>query len=178
MKKELIIILIVSIALIVLAMTFLLPKKLDTNMKEEVIKILKEISEKYGIEIAANVEKIFRLETANFTSAQFLGTYSAGMMKFGANFPYGWYTLNDVFWNANPQFKPIGFKSFNENVGLGGEGGGKKEFLVFPNLKASMFTVAAFLQHYNNNAGRWYSKDELRQSNYNNKLAEMSTKYV
>lgn len=147
-------------------------------MEDNVKDVLLQIRKEYGLAIAQNVEKIYRLETANFTSGQFLGTFSAGMMKFASTFPYGWITVNNIIWKSKPEFAPIGVKSFKENVGLGGEGAGVKEFLQFRDLKSGMFTLAAFLQHYGNNAGRWYSTDLQRQSSYNETLSKMDTKYV
>ena len=151
-------------------------KKINPVMKFE--KIIKDVEKEYGTAIAQNVEKIYRLETANFTSGQFLATHSPGMMAFGTSFPYGWNTINNVVWSKNPDYKPSGISYHKENPGLSGAGGGEKAFIKFPNLKAAVFTLAGFLNHYGNNAGRWYSTNNMEQALYNAKLATIKTIFV
>jgi hypothetical protein len=119
----------------------------------------------YPRPVVENMEKIFRLETANFSSGQFKGTLSPGMEKFGSVYPYGWNTLKSVVWDKHPDWRPIGYKTFTEN------GTGKqKTFLSFPNLEASVMTICAFLSYYNNDPGRWFSTSESEKLSYNNKI--------
>ncbi len=140
-------------------------------------KNIKEIKKIYGYDIANQVEQIYRLETAHMTSEQFLKTYSAGMMSFGNSYPFGWFTIHNIFWKEYPQFKPIGTKIFIEHKGLLGEGGGEKYFLEFPTLKAAMFTLAGFLNYYKNPA-KWYSNNPDRQYSYLIALSKINTKFT
>jgi hypothetical protein len=174
MKGINIVILIIGTILTFLVIKMFIPNVAGLNKFD---KILNEIKAKFGLNIAKRVEQIYRLETANFTSKQFLGTHSAGMMKFSPNFPYGWNTMFGIFWSTNPSFAPIGTKTFIEGKGLDKTGGGEKEFLVFRDLKSAMFTLAEFLKHYGN-PGRWYSLDTNKQNLYVNRLNQIQTIYV
>lgn len=123
---------------------------------------LKEVLNKYGRSIAEHVEAIYRLETNHFKSGQFKGTFSPGMEKFADTYPYGWNTIHKVVWSKHPEYRPIGFKPFTE-----GKTGIKKYFLVFPSIRSAVMTLAGFLEYYDNNPGRWFSTDPVKQANYN-----------
>jgi hypothetical protein len=120
---------------------------------------------KYPREIVENAEKIFRMETSHFTSLQFLKTWSPGMEKFGASYPYGWTTLDKVFWSKNPIHKPIGTYTMPEN-----KTGITKTFLQFRTLTDSLMTVCAFLENNGNNPAAWYSKNLESQARYQKTL--------
>ena len=100
------------------------------------------------------------------------------MMAFKDYYPYGWVTMNYKFWNSNPQFKPIGYKEFKENVGLDLSGGGVKKFIAFKDVLSSFVTVAAFLNYSDNNPAAWYSNDPIKQIAYNKALANINTTLV
>lgn len=125
----------------------------------------------YPRAIVENAERIFRLETNHFKSGQFLGTLSPGMEKFGNIYPYGWNTVHTIIWKNSPQYAPIGFETFTEN-----RTGIKKTFLKFPNMTASLITVCAFLQYYNNVPGRWFSTNANQQATYNKSIAGITPK--
>jgi hypothetical protein len=119
----------------------------------------------YPRPIVENMERIFRLETAHFKSNQFKQTYSPGMERFSDTYPYGWKTIAKIIWNASPQYKPIGLKEFTEN-----QTGLKKTYIQFPSVEASVMTVCAFLQYFNNNPGRWFALDIDKQNTYNSSI--------
>ena len=175
--KNLIIVLLVSSLIAFFIIKKFIPKITPLASGNSFDKILNEIKAKYGLDIAKRVEQIYRLETANFTSKQFLETHSAGMMKFSDRFPYGWVTINNIFWWSNPEYAPIGTKAFIEGKGLDETGGGMKEFLIFKDLKSAMLTLAEFIKYYGN-AGRWYSTDLSKQNLYINRLNQIQTIYV
>lgn len=140
-------------------------------VKERFGNNIKYLKKYFSYDIVANMERIFRIETNNFKSNQFLHTFSPGMEKFSNEYPYGWNTLQKILWSKNTDFKPIGYKSFKES-----KTGIKKYFLIFPSLLASQFTVCAFLEYYNNNPGRWFSTDTEKQKSYNNAVQKFSVK--
>jgi hypothetical protein len=164
--KDKIKILVIVIAAGLLTMLIILKLRPMLAFKLAAMKALKV----YPKAIVENCEKIYRLETNHFKSGQFKGTYSPGMEKFSDKFPYGWTTINKILWSKNPEFKPIGLKTFTEN------GTGKqKTFLQFRNIEGGVFTLCAFLQYFGNNAGRWFSLDADLQAQYNAKLENIQT---
>ena len=159
---------IISIIVMVLIVGYFIYKKETIKIKFK--RNLKSIMKKYGKAIAINVEKIYRLETNHFKSGQFKNTFSPGMESFGKKYPYGWNTMARVFWDDNILYRPVGFYKGKEN-----QTGLTKTFLKFPNLKAAMFTLAAFLEHYGNNPGRWFSLDKEKQTAYNYSIYKFKT---
>lgn len=134
-------------------------------------KVLKKVRERYGEKIARWVEQIYRKETANFTSKQYLATYSAGMEAHADRYPYGW-TTPAKLWKIKPEYRPVGVLKFREN-----QTGIMKPFLAFRNLEAAMMSLAAYLERYQN-PGRWYSLDKEMQQRYINELATIRTQFV
>lgn len=120
---------------------------------------------KYSYAVVANAEKIYRLETNHFKSGQFLHTWSPGMEQFGFNYPYGWHTLDKIFWSQYPTHKPIGFYTASEN-----KTGIKKTFLKFANITDALLTVCAFLENNGNIPSLWFSKNLNSQINYQKSL--------
>ena len=141
-----------------------------SEYEKEFAFVLKKVKNRYGENIAKNVEKMYRLETNHFKSGQFKGTYSPGMEKFGNNYPYGWNTIAKIFWDIYPINQPVGFWSGKE-----GKTGKQKTFLKFPSLQSAVFTLAEFLKHYGNNPGRWYSLNKDSQTRYNNSISKINT---
>ncbi|NMD01070.1 MAG: hypothetical protein GYA62_15310 [Bacteroidales bacterium] len=56
----------------------------------ELQNIFNKIKNKYGLELAKQVEKIARIETAHFKSGGYKNTYGFGALAFKNSFPYGW----------------------------------------------------------------------------------------
>lgn len=131
---------------------------------------IQSVKNRYGIETARWVERIYRLETRNFKSGQFIQTGSAGMEKHSNSYPYGW-TTPAILWDERPDFRPVGFIKMNENgTGIG------KEFLIFPSVEAAMLSLGEYVKKYG--PGRWYSINELDQIAYVEKLLKFDTSLV
>lgn len=143
------------------------------SMKEQYQKNLLTLSKSFPLWVLTDMEKIYRLETAHFTSGQFKGTFAPGMETFGKKFPFGWITVNREVWSQFPQTKPTG------KLWTGREGGtGKqKSFLKFPSLLAAMTTVAGFVNHYQN-AARWYSTNTDSQVRYTKSLQKIKPRWT
>ncbi len=143
---------------------WLITKKKQLNLIEQFEANARELHQYFPAPIIQNMERIYRIETANFTSKQFLKTYSPGMESFGASRPWGWVTVNKQIWNRYNN-APIGKEVFTEN-----RTGIKKTFLKFRNLYDAMLTVCGFLYIYNNNPARWFSTNLDAQKVYAKKL--------
>ena len=134
--------------------------------------VFEEVADTFGKGIARNVERMYRLETANFTSGQYRKGRSAGMHAHGKSFPYGWTSVENM-WLKNPTLAPVGFDDWEKD-----SGGYKVSYLVFPNLYAGAFALATFLEKYKNNPGRWFSTDPASQRVYNKKVEAQPVKYA
>lgn len=143
--------------------------------KQDITDALKVIKTEYGKDIATKVERIFRNETAHFMSGQFLNTYSAGMEKHSAAYPWGWTSMKPI-WDKYPQIKPNGFYTMKENNSALAKSIGQKTFVKFPSLLASMISLAEYLKIYR--AGRWFSTDPIQQQAYENILATINPSIV
>jgi hypothetical protein len=107
----------------------------------------------YDPAIVENAERIYRLETGNFTSGQFFHTgWSAGMTdpsKQGL-YPFGWTSLSD-FWDANPDYKPVGSKVYGK-AGLA--------YVTFPSVEAAIMTLCEKLHLNGNSVTAWNGGDD------------------
>jgi hypothetical protein len=166
----------VVISSLILAALILILKKI-ANMKKDKLdsdaaatpsirQAMQTIKINYGTAIARNVERIFRLETAHFASGGFLATNAAGQLAFAEHFPYGWYSLVNL-WNSQPQRKPT------QTVRLNGY-----DYLKFANVEDAAFAVAEILKLRGNNPGAYFSNDAAQQAEYNAKLVGIEAKYV
>jgi hypothetical protein len=163
-RQTIIIIVIIAFVLIIGYFTFL---KLRPMIAFKIA--IQKASKFYSKEILSNVEKIYRLESANFTSGQFLGTWSPGMEKAKDVYPYGWTSLRP-YWDANPLVKPVGLKTFTENgTGI------KKTFIKFPTLNAGVFTLCKWLQNNGNKPAKWFSTNTASMANYQKKLDNINS---
>ena len=128
----------------------------------------------FDIDIVVNAEKIFRLETNNFLSNQFTGTFSPGMEPAAGVtiYPFGWKSLKP-FWDANPNYRPTGLKNYTENgTGI------VKPFIKFPSVEAAVMTVCTKLEINGNNPGAWFSNDSNLQSDYETKLSNINPSFT
>jgi len=125
----------------------------------------------YGRDIAEQVEKIFRLETSNFTSYGYYKTKSAGMQAYSKTYPYGWNSLKP-FWDKFKGFlDPIGTTDLKEN------GTGKMvSFIVFRDAESGMHTLGEWLMTHE--PGEWYSNNPADQKAYEAKLANIDSSIV
>ena len=133
-----------------------------------------EAKQKYPLQVVKDVERLFRWETSHFKSGQFTKSYSPGMERHGANYPWGWSTMKP-FWDANSWAKPIGFVAMHENAGMQADDE-IDEFVKFPSFKAALFSVCEYVQKYG--AGRWFSTMPDRQASYLAKLNTIKNRFV
>jgi hypothetical protein len=135
-------------------------------------KAIKKALNYFDTDVVANCEKILRLESGNFTSGQFLGTYSAGMEPASPTYPYGWNSLKN-YWDTHPEYKPIGIKSYTENgTGI------RKQFIQFSTVEAGVFTLCQWLTIFENNPGRWFSLNISEQTSYNEKISKINATFT
>jgi len=149
------------------------PSNLDLKSPVKLQQVFNSIKNNFGSEIAKNVERIYRLETDNFKSGQYLRTGSAGMLAFSDSFPYGWNSLSSI-WTQYPQHAPIGYARYGKMVN------GKYKiykYLAFPSV-AGFAALARILKMRGNNAASWYSTNPQQQAQYAAKLATVNTTYT
>jgi hypothetical protein len=146
-------------------------KRID--LKTEFQQNLQRIKRLYPNVNPADIEKVYRLETAHFRSGQYKGTWAPGMEKFGDKFPYGWNTINNQVWKKYPAAKPTG------KFWTGTEGGTgiQKTFLVFPDLMAAMVTLAGFIDYYGIPQA-WYSKKPEARERYKKSLDKINARWT
>lgn len=121
----------------------------------------------YGADVARNVERIFRLETGNFTSGLFKLTNAAGMKAFAQGFPFGWKARG----TTAADYAPL--VSMAENAG-----GPVEQWVSFKQLPTALLYLGSFLKEYGNNAGRWNSTDPAIQAAYMAKLNNFGSAIV
>jgi hypothetical protein len=136
----------------------------------EIDRSMSKIASEYGTSIARDVERIYRIETANFTSGQFQKSLSAGMEPATEIYPYGWTTPKKI-WDAYPNLAPIGLTEIMTD-----SGGRRVRFIRFPSFYAAAKTLAEYVKKYG--TGRWFSTDPSAQRAYNQKLSNIQTKFV
>lgn len=122
------------------------------------------------------IEQLFRNETRHFKSSLFLETYGAGMEATVNSFPYGWNRLSK-FWNENPNYAPNGVFKMIENTSELQVSRGERKFITFPNLTASMMTVAKDIEligHF----GAWFNNIEKDQIVYEQTLNSIIPHYT
>lgn len=136
---------------------------------------LKSIAQRFGIDVARNVERIYRLETRNFSSGQFARTNTAGMAAVPGNdaWPWGWSkrgTTPDMF---NPLVE------MRENDPQTGQPtGALMRFIAFKRFTDAADYLARFLVDYGNNAGRWKSTQAAKQASYVDALSRIPTPFT
>ncbi len=169
-RKQLIVIAALIVAVLFFSGRFVKKRK---DMKSEYQSNVRILSNIFPEWVLRDMERMYRIETANFKSGQFKGTFSPGMETFGKTYPYGWNTISRVVWERYPAARPTG------KLWTGTEGGTglQKSFLVFPHLLAAMTTVAGFITHYKN-AARWYSTKPESQERYAASLAKFKTTWT
>lgn len=154
--------------LIVLAILYIMEKKNLPTEEKSYIKerdALKKIADQYGREIAQNVEKIFRLETANFSSGGYKRTNGAGMEAIKKDYPFGWSSkVTD------------GVNMRSDTIRMIDSGGRDVRFIHFETVYDGMKAVANYLKHYS--PERWYSTDPKLQAVYREKLNKIKTTLV
>ena len=160
----------------------ILPKTNNTGFTEDDGKqALKAIYNKYGKDMAIIIERMYRDETAHFKSGQYKACGTGGMEAFGSAPYYGW---DSSFFEANPEFHPIGIWSAYENKGMSGQGGNqqvttrKKEFVVLPSVLAGMEYKAFYINKHNGNWARWHSTKASNQQTYKTHIESIKPRFV
>lgn len=168
-----------AVALIGVYLFYKSIKKIKKMITESEIKTaFNNLKTVYSPEILRNAEKIYRLETAHFSTNNFKNTFGAGFEAAKNYYPFGWNSLKS-FWDAHPNLAPKTFYSQNENVQKDISGSGKlKKFLIFPNLTGGIRAVCEILSYRGNDVGRYFSNDIKSQEQYRNKISKIKTKYV
>lgn len=137
------------------------PKQAANNFTEaDAEKAIKTVKDIYGTATAQIVEKIFRHETAHFTSEQYRRTGTAGMTV-GA-----WRNLPKL-----PIVTGIG------KVNKAGEQSKQTLYYVW-NPKDFSIYLAEFLKRHNMNAGAWNSVKKEKQFEYISKLTGVKTHFA
>lgn len=102
----------------------------------------------FGKDNAALLERIYALETAHFTSTQFINGYSPGMVDFNKGvYPYGWTTLQS-YWDTHPWAKPKGVWSTTVN-------GIPFSYVKFPSFRAALMATGLRLSQDGWDANKW-----------------------
>ena len=142
---------------------------------------LRIIYDKYGKDMSEIIERLYRDETAHFRSKQYAATGTGGMESFGDAPYYGW---DASFFDANPEYKPMGLWSAFENKGLSGQGGNaqvtdrKKQFVVMPSVIAGMEYKVFYINKHDGNWARWHSTDATIQETYKTHIDEIRPRFT
>lgn len=114
--------------------------------------------------IARIVEKIFRLETGNFTSQLWERTNMCGQKAFAPAFPWGWPKRGTVASDFGPLVNMV---DTGEGVA--------SDWVNYKSVAVGAGYLAQFLRDHNGNGGRWNSTDAAKQRDYTAKLAQIPT---
>lgn len=145
-----------------------------TPTEAEIRAAIRSIRNEFGLEIARNVERIYRLETRNFQSGGFQRTNAAGMAAVPGKmvFPWGWPKRG----TTDADYAPI--VEMQENGPDGTPTGPVVRFIAFKYFNTAARYLARFLQDHGNNAGRWRTTDPNGQARYVAALQGIATPYA
>lgn len=141
---------------------------------------LRKVYDQYGAEISKTVEKMYRLETTHFKSEQYRLTGTPGMeAPRGAKGPYyGW---APDFFEAYPEYTPIGTTGLHDAKGMSDIGGNKQkkgtvQFVQFSSVEAGMLHLAYRIKNvYHGDYAQWNSKtNPIAQQRYRDGLKHVS----
>lgn len=136
-----------------------------------------ELIEVTGRDLITIVEKMYRLETAHFTSKQYQNCGTGGMEVFGKAPFYGWDSTLFIE-------EPIGTWSAFEGKGLSEQGGNqqetskKKEFIKLSSVLIGMEYKINYIIKYNGNYARWYNTKTDAQEKYRSSLLNIKAKFI
>jgi hypothetical protein len=123
---------------------------------------LANIAAEYGLGYARDIERLVRLETANFTSGQWELYNTAGMEATQGEFPFGWGSLAEyaAATGIDPNDFFIGTMSENQT-------GIIKSFIGFPSQADFLYFLAWFIDNKRGgNFGKWFSLDPGAAAGY------------
>jgi len=161
----------VQIALIIISVLYYLfsskstqletPTKPQNNFTElDAKNAILAVKNKYGVDMARLVEKMFRWETGHFKSGAYKVTGTAGMTKGN--------------WGAGVPTDTINFKT---NPALDSGGRSNIDFILW-NPKDFALYLASYIKRHNGNYGRWFSTIPEKQTSYANKVQTIKAKFV
>ncbi len=142
---------------------------------------LRIIYNKYGRDMSEIIERMYRDETRHFQSSQYKATGTGGMEAHGDAPYYGW---DNSFFEANPEYMPMGLWSAFENKGLSGQGGNaqvtdrKKEFVIMPSVLGGMEYKVFYINKHGGNYARWHSTNAAAQETYKTYLNEIRPRFT
>lgn len=135
----------------------------------QISQALNEVAKLYDLKFARNLERLIRLETANFTSKQWTEFNTAGMEAFENNFPYGWSSLDEWAEAMNLPENLFYLGSMREN-----QTGIEKQFIGFPDPYLFTLFLAWFIQTKRaGQVGKWYSLNNDSAQRYYNLLQDI-----
>lgn len=114
--------------------------------------------------IARLVEKIYRLETAHFTSKLYQATNAAGQKAVTKEFPFGWKARGTV---ASDYLPPVWMVDTGEGKG--------SWWVAYKRLPVAVGVLAQVLRDRDANPGAWNSNDHAAQVAYVQKLQGVGT---
>jgi hypothetical protein len=143
---------------------FLIPDvfKMGNFTEHDARKAVFAVRDKYGVDLARTVEKMFRWETAHFTSRQYRETGTAGLTA-----AKGWPV-------EVPKSPTV---TFRVDPALDSAGRSKIDYIVWSPEPFALF-LASYIKKYNGNFARWFSTDENKQVSYREKVNSIKTKFV
>lgn len=136
---------------------------------EEIGAVIASLASQYGRDIARNVERIYRLETAHFTSGLFGKTNAAGMRAFANTWPFGWAKRG----TTADMFAPL--VTMAENAG-----GAPVQWVAFRRFSDAAAYLAKFLKAYDNDPARWNTDrlDSPKAAQYRAAVAAITPQFA
>jgi len=129
----------------------------DKEGKEAIL----AVKDKYGVDMARTIEKMFRWETRHFKSGQYVKTGSAGM-EVGK-----WSYIN------KSEIEPYTVKMEDSD-----KSDGIDEFIVWKHPKFAAFYLADYILRHKGNWARWNTTNEQKQQVYRDKVNTIKPKFV
>ncbi len=149
---------------------------MDSKLEQEIKDALRFMVSQHGEAFTKGIEQLFRNETRHFKSGNFIKTLSPGMEATHHEMPYGWTSLVD-FWKSNEQYAPSSLFNEVDNKSELSESRGERTFICFPNVKASMMTVAKVIE-IKGSFGKWFNNIPADQTAYEQTLNEIIPRFT
>ncbi len=153
------------LVLVIISIAIYLSKKHFNKMEvknftlDDAKKAITAVKNKYGVDMARIVEKLFRFETKHFTSGQYKQTGSAGMVEgHWSDVPKDSVSAPLLIHNTygEPDLKYIVWNS-------------PTDFAIF---------LANYIKKYNGNFARWNSTDPIKQKIYSDSVLKVKSQFV